>query len=138
MKNLTILFIGVLITTISYSQKVSEKNIPVSVNNVFQKKYPNTKAKWSKEEGGYEASFSLNNKDLSVTYDEQGTQLEIEVEIEISQLPKEALAYVNQHYAREKIKEAAKITNSKEIVTYEVEIKGMDLIFDSQGNFVKN
>lgn len=138
MKNLTTMFIAVLITTFTYSQRISEKNIPTTVKNAFQKQYPDIRTKWDKEEGNYEASFSLNNKDCSALYDEQGNQLETEVEIEINELPKEVSSYLKEHHAGQKIKEVTKITDSKGIETFEVEIRGKDLIFDSHGDFLKN
>ncbi|MBC7865300.1 MAG: hypothetical protein IAF38_20155, partial [Bacteroidia bacterium] len=36
-----------------------------------------------------------------------------------------------------KVKEAAKITDAKGVVTYEAEIDNADYIFDSTGNFLK-
>ena len=138
MKNLTNIFIAVLITPFTYSQRISEKNIPTTVKNAFQKQYSDIKPKWDKEEGNYQASFSLNNKDCSALYDEQGNQLETEVEIEINQLPKEVSSYLKEHHAGQKIKEVAKIIDSKGIATFEVEIRGKDLIFDSHGDFLKN
>jgi len=36
-----------------------------------------------------------------------------------------------------KIKEAAKITDAKGVVTYEAEVTGKDLIFDASGKFLK-
>jgi hypothetical protein len=59
------------------------------------------------------------------------------VEIKIDELPANAKAYVAKHYAGQKIKEAAKITDSKGVVTYEAEVKGKDLIFDNTGKFLK-
>ena len=84
-----------------------------------------------------QASFNLNKTDNSVLMDAQGNIIETEVEIELTQLPKGVLEYVKTHYARKQPKEAAKITDAKGLVTYEVEIKGMDLIFDSNGKFIK-
>jgi len=41
------------------------------------------------------------------------------------------------HYAGNRTKESAKIINAKGTLTYEVEIKGIDWIFDNNGNFLK-
>lgn len=75
--------------------------------------------------------------DYSVLIDASGNILETEVEIKIDELPASAKAYAAQHYAGQKIKEAAKITDSKGAVTYEIEVKGKDLIFDNTGKFLK-
>ena len=69
--------------------------------------------------------------------DAQANIIETEVEIELSQLPTGILDYVKNNYTGRKVKEAAKITDAKGTVTYEVEIKGMDLIFDNNGKFIK-
>ena len=69
--------------------------------------------------------------------DAQGNSIETEVEIELTQLPKGILDYIKIHYAGKQGKEGAKITDAKGTVTYEVEIKGMDLIFDYNGKFIK-
>jgi hypothetical protein len=58
-------------------------------------------------------------------------------EIELNQLPKGVLEYVKANYKGQKVKEAAKITDAKGTVTYEAEIKGMDILFDSNGKFIK-
>jgi hypothetical protein len=138
MKKKTTIFMAIFITTFSYAQRISEKNIPSEVKRTFQKQYPGTKAKWDEENGNYEASFSLNKKDHSVLYDKKGNEQENEVEIEMNELPREILTYLKEHYKGQKIKEVAKITNSKGISTFEVEIRGKDLIFGSDGNFLKN
>jgi hypothetical protein len=59
------------------------------------------------------------------------------VEIELNQLPKGVLDYVKKNYKDVSVKEAAKITDANGIVTYEAEIKGMDLLFDNNGKFIK-
>ena len=69
--------------------------------------------------------------------DVSGNILETEIEIKVDALPANAKAYISKNYAGQKIKEATKITDNKGVVTYEAEIKGKDLIFDSNGNFIK-
>ena len=138
MKKSAATMVVMLFTTLTFAQKMQEKNIPVNVKSSFQKKYPTAKeVKWDKEGEKYEASFELNKTDHSVLMDAQGNINETEVEIELNQLPKGILEYVKTHYAGKKAKEGAKITDAKGIVTYEVETKGMDLIFDSNGKFIK-
>ena len=128
----------ILFATLSFAQKMQEKNVPANVKSIFQKMYPTaTAVKWDKEGEKYEASFDLNKTDHSVLMDSQGNVIESEVEIELNQLPMGILDYVKTHYAGKQAKEGAKITDAKGIVTYEVEIKEMDLIFDNNGKFIK-
>ena len=138
MKKTAVTMVVMLFATLSFAQKMKEKNIPANVKSSFQKKYPTATAiKWDKEGEKYEASFDLNKTDNSVLMDAQGNIVETEVEIELTHLPKAVLDYVKTHYAGKQVKEGAKITDAKGTVTYEVEIKGLDLIFDSNGNFIK-
>lgn len=130
--------VAMMITSITFAQKLQEKNVPASVKASFQKLYPNAKeVKWDKESEKFEASFEINKIDNSVLFDAQGNLLETEIEIAINQLPQSIKDYVTKNYPKQKIKEAAKITDDKGVVAYEAEIKGMDLLFDASGKFVK-
>lgn len=138
MKKLALMMVAAMITSLTFAQKIQEKDVPASVKVSFQKNYPNIKAvKWDKEGEKFEASFDLNKVDNSVLFDAQGNLLETEVEIELNQLPKGVLEYVKANYKGQNVKEAAKITDAKGTVTYEAEIKGMDLLFDNSGKFIK-
>jgi len=136
MKKLITLIVCVTITISTFA--IFAADVPAAVKTAFAKKYPNiTKVKWDKENENYEASFDLNKIDCSVLFDATGNIIETEMEIELNELPKGVLDYVKVHYAGKKAKEAAKITDMKETVTYEVELKGMDVLFDSGGKFIK-
>ena len=127
-----------LLATFSFAQKVQEKDLPNAVRSAFQKQYPTAqKVKWEKEKENFEAEFKLDKTETSVLIDLQGNILETETEIAINQLPKTILDYVTTNCKGQKIKEAAKITDAKGVLTYEAEIKGKDLIFDEKGNFIK-
>lgn len=138
MKKLALMMVAAMITSLTFAQKIQEKDVPLAVKRAFEKHYPNIKeVKWDKEEEKVEASFDLNKIDNSVLFDEKGNILETEVEIELNQLPKGILEYVATNYKEQKVKEVAKITDAKGIIFYEVEIKGLDLLFDSNGKFIK-
>lgn len=138
MKKLATTTVIMLIATLAFAQKMQKKNVPANVISTFQKKYPTaTEVKWDKEGENYEASFALNRTDNSVLMDARGNIIETEVEIELTKLPNGVLDYVKKHYAGKQIKEGARITDAKGQVTYEVEIKGTDLIFDNNGKFIK-
>lgn len=127
-----------LLTAAAFGQKVKEKNVPEVIKTTFKAAYPNADdVKWEKEAANYEVEFELNDVDYSALYDVNGTLLETEMEIATNQLPQKALEYMSVNYAGKKIKEAAKITDAKGAVTYEAEIKGKDMIFDANGNFIK-
>ena len=127
-----------LTATFANAQKMQDKDVPVIIKSAFQKQYPDAKeVKWEKENGNYEAEFELKETEHSALFDASGNIIESEVEISSDALPANVKEYVSKNYSGQKIKEAAKITDAKGTVTYEAEIKGKDLIFDSNGNFIK-
>src|ERR1043166_7934457 len=112
-------------------------DVPAVVKTKFASLYPTVKkAKWDREAANYEASFEQGEVETSVLFDASGNVLETETEISINELPKSVMDYVAQHY-KTKIKEASKIVDAKGIVTYEAEVKEGDLIFDTNGNFMR-
>jgi len=137
MKLVKLVAAAAMITSLAWAQKINEKEVPITVKNALHQKYPDAKeVKWEKENQYIEAEFDVKKVDVSVLFDDQGNIIETEQEIEINELPKGVVDYVKSHY-KQNIKEAAKITDAKGTVTYEAEIKGMDLIFDSNGKFLK-
>lgn len=140
MKNV-ILLGAMAFCTISFAQSKVKKNVPQVVKEAFQKEYPNTKVDWDIEKDGFEAEFKMNGKDASVNYDKLGHKLATEMQIIENEMPSKALSYIVATYPKAKIKETAKITDNKNVVTYEAEVKingkDTDLIFDASGKFIK-
>ncbi|MBG6062301.1 Putative beta-lactamase-inhibitor-like, PepSY-like [Flavobacterium micromati] len=140
MKNL-ILFAAAAISTVGCAQTKEKKEVPKFVKEAFQKEYPNTKVNWDIETDGFEAEFTMNGKDASANYDKKGHKVATEIEIKENELPAKASTYIAMTYPNKKIKETAKITDDKNIITFEAEIsidgKNSDLIFDASGRFVK-
>ncbi len=138
MKTIVILVSASLSLSIAHAQKLAEKEVPANVKNAVLKKFPQAKIKqWEKENEQYEAELIWNKNEISVLLNPDGTILETETEIAVSELPAPVLAYVSKNYPKHKVKEAAKITDAKGTVTYEAEVNEKDLIFDHQGNFLK-
>lgn len=138
MKKLMFLLVAIIISSCTNAQKVSDKKVPIVVKSALQNVFSNAEElKWEQENGNYEAGFEVEETDYSVLIDASGNILETEVEISFDELPATVKTYVSKYYAGQKIKEAAKITDDKGIVTYEAEVKGKDLIFDNSGKFLK-
>ncbi len=138
MKKVALLFMASAISSLSFAQEIKESEVPEAVKTTMKKKYSSVKVTtWEKEDGYYEAGFTVDKIKNSVLLDEKGTIKESEKEIPVSDLPKAVAEYVKKHHPNEKIIGAAKITDSKDIITYEAEIKGKDLFFDSNGKFIK-
>jgi hypothetical protein len=135
-----IVLIVVLVASISAqgnAQQLNTDKVPTAVKTAFVQQYPGITAKWEKEEGLFEASFKLNGTSVSVMYKANGTLTETETDIKVNELPAAALAYVKEHYKGKVIKEAAKITKADGTVNYETEVNGKDVMFDTNGSFLK-
>ncbi|AFH47877.1 Hypothetical protein IALB_0165 [Ignavibacterium album JCM 16511] len=135
MKTKNLLIALLLFSFTAFAQQV---NVPKSAKDAFSKLYPKaTEVKWDKENQGYEASFKLNGKDMSVIFDKDGKVMETETAIEISQLPKGVEKYVMDNFKGYKITGAAKIVKANGEELFEAEItKGKekkDLFFDKNG-----
>ena len=139
MKKLIIIVVGILLS----ASTINATEVPDTIEKAFQQKFPNAKkVKWEKEKSNdYEASFVLNDKEVSVLYSPDGQLKETETEISISELPKAVVDAMNKKYPNVKIDEAAKIERSDNTVVYETEIKinrkTTDLLFDQNGNETK-
>jgi len=135
-----LIFILALMVSVSLvkAQEVSDKKVPSVIRLAFQQKYPNVKSvKWEKEKGNYEAGFKDGKINNSVLINAAGHIIETEVGIPAGELPADAKAYVIKNYPHKNIKEAAKITDARNNVSYEAEVDGRDLIFDDKGKFLK-
>lgn len=138
MKNLVFISTVLLFSSFAVAQGINEKDVPNVVKSTFSKKFPNQKhIKWKKEKETYEASFTSGKTEHSTVIDFNGNLLETEEEIPVKELPATAIAYIQKNYSGQKIKEAAKITDAKGIITFEAEVASKDLIFDKTGVYIK-
>ncbi|MES2111655.1 MAG: PepSY-like domain-containing protein [Bacteroidota bacterium] len=121
------------------AQDLKAKDVPAAAKEALAKKYPEaTKVSWEKEKGNYEANWGgKSGEDNSASFKPDGTFVEIVKAISISALPKNIAPYVKEHYHGAKIREAGKVTDAAGKTMYEAEIKGGDLIFDENGNFIE-
>lgn len=139
MKNIILIMACMLLTATS----IKATEIPDAIEKAFQEKYPTAKkVKWEKENNNdYEASFVLENKEMSVVYSPDAQIKEIETEIAVAEIPNAVLEAFNKKYTNAKIEEAAKIERSDKSIVYEIESKinkkEIDLLFDENGNEVK-
>lgn len=139
MKNVVLAAALVLAAGALQAQDLKSKDVPAVVKQALAKKYPEAaKVGWEKEKGNYEANWGgRSGEDYSVMFKPDGTFIEIVKAIPVSSLPKNIAPYVKEHYNGAKIREAGKVTDATGKTMYEAEIKGGDLIFDENGNFLK-
>ncbi|HEY8780051.1 MAG TPA: PepSY-like domain-containing protein [Mucilaginibacter sp.] len=138
-KNLLLSFVIVLAIMNVKAQDLKTKDVPAVVKSALAKKYPEaSKVSWEKEKGNYEANWGgKSGEDNSVLFTPSGTFIEIVKAIAVADLPKTVAPYVKAHYKGAKIREAGRVTDAGGKTKYEAEIKGADLIFDENGNFIK-
>jgi hypothetical protein len=121
------------------AQKVKNADVPAAVKNALTKKYPAaTGITWEREKGNFEANWGGNSKeDNSVLFTPDGALVETVVAIKVADLPIGVMSYIKGHYPGVKVTEAGKVTDAKGRISYEAEVKGKDLLFDQNGNFIK-
>lgn len=119
-------------------KKLKSADVPATVQGAFKEQYPSiTDIDWEKEGDNYEAEFENDKIETSVVINTTGEILETETEMAPSALPESVLSYLETNYKGKKIKEAGKIVLSDGTINYEVEMNNKDLIFDSNGKFIK-
>jgi hypothetical protein len=128
-----------LINTQGFAQKVKADDVPAAVKSALSQKYPDaSNVTWEKEKGNFEANWGGKSKeDNSVVFTPAGHFVEQVKAISVADLPAAVPQYVKKNYSGAKITEAGKVTDANGKVTYEAEVKGKDLIFDENGNYVK-
>jgi hypothetical protein len=132
------LIVSSILVVEANAQNVKESEVPISVKSKFVTLYPNAKnVRWEKENGNFEAEFKAAQTETSVLFDSDGTHLQTEVEIPVSNLPNGVKDFVRKNLSGKKISEATRITAANGNVTYEAEIGGEDFLFDANGNFLK-
>jgi hypothetical protein len=121
------------------AQRIKINDVPAAVKSSFTERYPKAaKVTWEKEKGNYEANWGgKSGEDNSAKFTPSGTFVEIVKAIAITDLPANVPPYVKKHFNGAKILEAGKATDAFGKISYEVEIKGSDLIFDENGIYLK-
>ncbi len=149
MKKTMLFILTVLMSVTVMAQKTEkeEKNekqtdVPAVVKDTFARDFPGVKnVIWGEEDNDFEAKFKINGVDWSANYNNAGHRLETETTIKNDQLPKEALDYIGKNFANYTLVEAAKVTDDKNTIKYEIRLgingEFTELIFDAGGKFLE-
>ena len=137
MKGLLIMIVAAVVALSAFSQKLNESQVPAAVKTAFERKYPSVKASWDKEDANYEANFKHDGKAMSAVIGKNGTVVETETDIPVTDLPKAVQDYMKKNYPGVKIEEAARIVKANGEVNYEAEVPHKDVIFDAKGKYIK-
>ena len=125
MKNIfLILVFATIATALSFGQKISSDKVPSSVLKAFKAKFANASdIKWNIEKSkDYEAEFKFSDIEYSANFRQDGTWLETETELKVSQLPQTVSQAISKDFAGFKIDEASKNETSDNKTFYEVEV----------------
>jgi len=116
-------------------------NVPALVKKANLDKYPESKTQkvtWEKENGNYEANWGGKDGEAnSVQYTQSGKFIEMVKEISTKDLPQGVLSYLKDHYKTSKFGDVGKVTDANGNISYEIEINSKDVVFDQNGNFIK-
>jgi hypothetical protein len=142
-KNSLLLILAISFFELSHAQTLKPKNVPAPVLAGMKKYLPMALlVEWEKEDSDYESHFFIKDstgslRTASALFNTTGTLLEIEMVISKAELPSGVLDYINSKYGNPTIKEVSQISKFSGSIIYEIEIKGKELIFDSEGKFIK-
>lgn len=139
MKKLFLLALLFIFITKAEAQKCKAKDVPAAVMSAFKNAYPKeTKCYWGKDSINYQVSFFNGKAPVSVTYSVDGKRIMTEMQMPVEDLPQSVRDYVEKKFPGEIFQDVAQITDAEGMVTYEVQVKDMDLVFDAKGNFLKS
>lgn len=120
------------------AQKIKASEVPESVKQSFQKRYPSGKVEhWEKEGSIYEAEFDNGKEETTVSFDASGQLIETEVEISTAELPQSIKDWLNTKTGGKKIKEAERVKDNTGKLTYEVEVGDTEYVFDEKFNCIE-
>jgi hypothetical protein len=63
--------------------------------------------------------------------------LEIEIEVQLSEIPAIIKDYIQKNHSGKKPKEVARITLISGVIQYEIEMNGKDYLFTDSGSLIK-
>ena len=139
-KIISIAIVFNILTIRAYSQqKLDQSAVPATVKTSFSSMYPHSQVEyWVKEEGNYAAEFDSEKKEMVLILRPDGKVVKLETRIHPSGLPAAAKDYIAKHYPGKKVTDCVTTSDPEGHRIYEAEVNERDLIFDSNGNFIKS
>lgn len=139
MKNLAIAVLALFATATLSAQDLKMNDVPVNLNNNFQKSYPTgTDVEWELDGLNYKVEFDQGVNEHEIWYNTNGDVVKMESEINITDLPAAVSSALKTKYAEYTVDSIDKIEADGN-TTYEIEIeKGLftekKIVFDVKGN----
>ena len=125
------------------AQKLDASKVPAAVKTAFAQKFAGaTAVGWGKENAKeYEAGFTFNGKSASANFLTDGSWVETEMEISVSEAPAPVTAAIQKKHLGTTIVKLYKIDNNKGELTYEAEIKTgnkkQEMVLKADGTIIK-
>jgi hypothetical protein len=122
MKALNSLIVMILLlSSISFAQKVTPDKVPAVVKQAFMKEYPKTiETGWRMYDKNYQVMFNLNGVKHAAKFDRNGQWIDKEERIDLANLPKEVTAAIAKNFSGYKAYEAEKVETPNKGVLYNV------------------
>jgi hypothetical protein len=135
---LSLLFLGACST--EKQDIANDSPVPEAVKTAFKQAHPQAKAvNWSKEGKYFEAEYEEGKMERAFVYDEKGSLVLTETEIDPSELPGTIVSYLSTNFPEHQVKEVDKIVKG-DAVAYDVLFvengKARELTFDDAGNLI--
>lgn len=137
--------IGSLVLTLfgvnTFAQDISQRNVPAVVLNAFQLKFSNaTDINWEIEQGNYQVSFDVNNKDNELVINDKGNILKQQQDLYVSEIPQIVLETIKSKVAFFDVSDAARMEEGGKIsykVNFEINGKDHEFRIDEKGKLLK-
>lgn len=139
MKNKNLLLSLLIVTGMSaFAQSNSVSQIPANVKNTLTMFYPHaTNVTWEQEQGYFIPVFTDNGVETRMVIDLKGAKIQTSIKLASSELPASATNYISKTYPGKPVAEARKLTMFNNSTRYEAIVGVEDLIFDSNGAFIR-
>lgn len=143
MKNLILLAFVFLLSNLAFSQSLKKKDVPDNLKKELKIKYPTSKKiKWAKlEEDLWEVEYVFENQDYSMIFKESGDWVEVEIDLELSEVPEQVQNALKNDFTDYEVEEAER-KETRAGIFYEFELKKgaeeIEVLFDTLGNQIKN
>jgi uncharacterized protein with FMN-binding domain len=137
MKRQILFCVGVCFAISASAQSIKNRDVPQTVKTALKQMYPSaSKMEWEMEDGMYEAEFVDQGQEISVYLTQEGKLAMTEVEIDPTGLPEGVLDYLKKEHVNVESLDVDRITNSLQVVTYEVEVGEITYLFSDQGQLL--
>ncbi len=138
MRKLLMLLILFCFFSPAKSQDLREREVPPPVKKQNKLSFPLAKKIfWYRENGQYIAEFMIEKVMYEACYDRSGNLLKTEKDVLANELPNAIIHYAKNINPGELIEGGQKITDNTGRIRWRIVLKGKEILFDEEGNFLR-